>query len=166
MESTNIKEILTDISSNPESVLKHRSELLNTSTILNLIQQSTQTTTTAEEEKGLGNEAFNAKDYSRALRHYTQAIHKDPNNPIFYMNKASCYMQIGQFEDAEYSMLEAIAAGEKANSPNELMARVFGKLGRVELGRNNRGAAKAAFQKSLELKNDPSIEKILSGLKD
>lgn len=47
--------------------------------------------TPAEKEKKLGNEFFAKKEYDDAIVHYSEAIKLDPENAVFYSNRAACY---------------------------------------------------------------------------
>lgn len=42
----------------------------------------------ALKEKELGNAAYKQRDFEEAIRHYDKAIELDPNNIVFYNNKA------------------------------------------------------------------------------
>ncbi|ETV87628.1 hypothetical protein H257_01134 [Aphanomyces astaci] len=55
----------------------------------------------AENEKNLGNEEFNAKNYEQAIHHYTQAIKLAPTNHIFYSNRSAAYGALNNWEKAE-----------------------------------------------------------------
>jgi len=53
-------------------------------------------TVTAEQHRQKGNICFERKQYEEALCHYTEAIKLDPNNHIYYSNRAlqgsSCFI--------------------------------------------------------------------------
>lgn len=63
---------------------------------------------TAEEEKVIGNKAFAAKDYDKAITHYTSAIKLDHKNHVYYSNRSVSYVGIGKFEEAVIDAKECI----------------------------------------------------------
>ncbi|CAG8586605.1 31391_t:CDS:1 [Gigaspora margarita] len=51
----------------------------------------------AEQHKKKGNAHFSNKDYHKAVTEYTLAINKDPNNSVYYTNRALCYLKIKNY---------------------------------------------------------------------
>ncbi|XP_065213632.1 dnaJ homolog subfamily C member 7 [Planococcus citri] len=55
-----------------------------------------------------GNEEYKAKEYTKALKFYSDAIDILPENASYYGNRAACYMMLGQYykalEDARKSI--------------------------------------------------------------
>ena len=172
----NFLSICSDISQNPNNILKYQdnSELQQAlMTILPIItnktfiEQSTlqNSSHTAEEEKQIGNDFFSKGDFQTALIHYNQAIKIDPTNIIYYTNRATALTKLGNYSDASEACLRGIDAGLKNNASKSQIAKAYYKLGNSEQLAKNDDAAIFAFEKSLEYQNDPSIMKILEKLK-
>lgn len=58
------------------------------------------TDSAAEQAKKLGNEHFAAKEYEEAIKHYSEAIKLDSNNPVYYSNRSACYFAQKNWEAA------------------------------------------------------------------
>ncbi|KAK9813546.1 hypothetical protein WJX73_006231 [Symbiochloris irregularis] len=54
----------------------------------------------AARHKRLGDEAFVAKDYPKALSSYTQSLHHSTSSHLPWANRAAVHLQLGQPEDA------------------------------------------------------------------
>jgi len=54
-----------------------------------------------EEEKEKGNEAFKNGDNAEAIKRYSEAIKRDPKNPVYYSNRAAAYTRMGEYKLAE-----------------------------------------------------------------
>ncbi|KAI1846714.1 hypothetical protein JX266_007287 [Neoarthrinium moseri] len=67
----------------------------------------------AEELKGQGNRAMAAKDYPKAIEHYTQALALHPGNAIFLSNRAAAYSAARDHESARADAEAAVQVDPK-----------------------------------------------------
>eukprot|EP00741_Cyanophora_paradoxa_P008293 tig00001286_g8022.t1 len=109
----------------------------------------------AQEEKEKGNALFKAADYPGAVKAYTEAIRRNPKEPVFYSNRASAYCKLGEFKLAERDCDEALKLDPKFGKA------LVRRAGILYYGKEYHKALEA-YQHALEL--DPENEEIKDGI--
>ncbi|XP_040196094.1 small glutamine-rich tetratricopeptide repeat-containing protein beta [Lithobates pipiens] len=110
----------------------------------------------AEQLKDEGNNYMKEQNYEAAVECYSQAVELDPNNAVYYCNRAAAHSQLGHHEDA-------ITDCEKAISIDEKYSKAYGRMGRALAALNKYKEAISSYQKALDL--DPENESYKSYLK-
>lgn len=108
----------------------------------------------AEEEKELGNQKYKEGDYPAAIKHYTEAIKRNPDDPKYYSNRAACYTKLAAFD-------LGLKDCEKCLEIDPKFIKGWIRKGKILQGMQQQGKALTAYQKALEL--DPSNSEALEG---
>lgn len=103
----------------------------------------------AEKLKDEGNNYMKEQNYEAALDCYSQAVELDPNNAVYYCNRAAAHSQLGRHSDA-------ITDCEKAISIDARYSKAYGRMGRALAAMNKYKEAIGSYQKALDL--DPENE--------
>ncbi|XP_034173674.1 stress-induced phosphoprotein 1 [Osmia lignaria lignaria] len=108
----------------------------------------------AEEEKELGNQKYKDGDYPAAIKHYTEAVKRNPDDPKYYSNRAACYTKLAAFD-------LGLKDCEKCVEIDPKFIKGWIRKGKILQGMQQQGKALTAYQKALEL--DPSNSEALEG---
>lgn len=108
----------------------------------------------AEDAKEKGNELFKKGDYAEAVKHYTEAIMRNPDDPKYYSNRAACYTKLAAFDLGLKDCEECVKLDPK-------FIKGWIRKGKILQGMQQQSKAIAAYQKALEL--DPSNAEALDG---
>ncbi|XP_063819289.1 small glutamine-rich tetratricopeptide repeat-containing protein beta isoform X1 [Pseudophryne corroboree] len=110
----------------------------------------------AEQLKDEGNNYMKEQSYQAAVDCYSQAVELDPNNAVYYCNRAAAHSQLGRHSDA-------ITDCEKAIFIDAKYGKAYGRMGRALAALSRYKEAISSYQKALDL--DPDNESYKSYLK-
>lgn len=110
--------------------------------ILDLIPATQADIDRAIELKNEGNASMSENDFHKAILLYTQAIRLNPNQSIFYCNRAAAYSKIGKHE-------KAIVDAEKAISLDPKYANAYSRLGFALFSLNRIDECREVYQRGL-----------------
>mmetsp|Transcript_14093 Transcript_14093/g.30114 ORF Transcript_14093/g.30114 Transcript_14093/m.30114 type:complete len:270 (-) Transcript_14093:82-891(-) len=113
----------------------------------------------AEAKKELGNQAFAAKDYDEAIKHYTAAISLDSKNCVYYSNRSACYAGKKDWTTAAKDAKECIKA-------NPSFIKGYYRLANAQSEQNEFDAALATIKQGLAIESDnPQLQKQMRQIK-
>lgn len=111
----------------------------------------------AEEEKTKGNECFRKGDYPSAIKHYSEAIRRNPEDAKLYSNRAACYTKLAEFNLGLKDCDECIRL-----QPDFVKGYV--RKGKIHQGLKQYAKAQDAYQKALDI--DPNCQDALDGFRE
>lgn len=98
----------------------------------------------AEKEKMLGNELFKQGNYPDAMKHYNEAVKRDPDNAILYSNRAACYTKLMEFP-------RALEDCEMCIKKDPTFIKGYIRKGAALIAMKEYGKAQLAFERALEI---------------
>jgi stress-induced-phosphoprotein 1 len=107
------------------------------------------------EAKALGDERFKANDFPAAIKHYEEAILRNPADAKLYSNRAACYQKLGAHPEAVKDCNKAIAI-----DPN--FARAYSRKGTSLYFMKELKQSLDAFKAGLAI--DPENQELRDGL--
>lgn len=110
----------------------------------------------AEAEKELGNQKFKDGDYATAVKHYSEAIKRNPDEAKYYSNRAACYTKLAAFD-------LGLKDCEKCTELDPKFTKGWIRKGKILQGMQQHRKALKAYQTALEL--DPNNSEALEGFR-
>ncbi|NXV76603.1 SGTB protein, partial [Atlantisia rogersi] len=110
----------------------------------------------ADQLKDEGNNHMKEENYGAAVDCYTRAIKLDPNNAVYYCNRAAAQSKLNNYS-------EAIKDCEKAIAIDPKYSKAYGRMGLALTSVNKYEEAVTSYQKALDL--DPENDSYKSNLK-
>lgn len=111
----------------------------------------------AEEHKQRGNDAFKAKNWDDAIKHYNKAVALDPNNAAYYSNRAGAWTSKGNHDSA-------LADANKCLNQDSQFVKGYSRKGKALFDLQKWDEAEAAYKEGLEV--DANNEGCIRGLAD
>ncbi|KAF5729882.1 Heat shock protein STI [Tripterygium wilfordii] len=110
----------------------------------------------ADEEREKGNEFFKQQKYPEAVKHYTEALRRNPKDPKVYSNRAACYTKLG-------ALPEGLKDAEKCIELDPTFSKGYTRKGAVQFFMKEYDKALETYQEGL--KHDPQNEDLLDGVR-
>ncbi|GLU05623.1 hypothetical protein SLE2022_227150 [Rubroshorea leprosula] len=110
----------------------------------------------ADEEREKGNEYFKQQNYPEAVKHYTEAIRRNPEDPKAYSNRAACYTKLG-------ALPEGLKDAEKCIELDPTFSKGYNRKGAVQFFMKEYDKALETYQEGL--KHDPNNQELLDGVR-
>jgi stress-induced-phosphoprotein 1 len=108
------------------------------------------------EEKEKGNAAFKKGNFPEAIKHYTEAIRRNPEDAKVFSNRAACYTKLAEFNLGLKDCEECLKLDPK-------FVKGYLRKGGLHLALKDTVKANDAYQKALDL--DPSNSEAKEGLR-
>ncbi|OIW10821.1 hypothetical protein TanjilG_27767 [Lupinus angustifolius] len=109
----------------------------------------------ADEEREKGNEFFKQQKYPEAIKHYTESLRRNPDEPRTYSNRAACYTKLG-------AMPEGLKDAEKCIELDPAFVKGYTRKGAVQFFMKEYEKALETYREGL--KHDPNNQEMLDGI--
>ncbi|KAL2472458.1 Hsp70-Hsp90 organizing protein 3 [Abeliophyllum distichum] len=110
----------------------------------------------ADEEREKGNQYFKEQNYPEAIKHYTEALKRNPKDPKAYSNRAACYTKLG-------ALPEGLKDAEKCIELDPTFAKGYTRKGAIRFFMKEYEKALETYQEGL--KHDPQNPELLDGVR-
>ncbi|KAF8105841.1 hypothetical protein N665_0153s0002 [Sinapis alba] len=110
----------------------------------------------AEEEREKGNGFFKEQKYPEAVKHYSEAIKRNPRDVRTYSNRAACYTKLG-------ALPEGLKDAEKCIELDSGFTKGYSRKGAIQFFMKEYDKAMETYQEGL--KHDPKNQELLDGVR-
>ncbi|KAM7260202.1 hypothetical protein ACFE04_015943 [Oxalis oulophora] len=110
----------------------------------------------ADEEREKGNECFKQMKYPEAIKHYTEALRRNPGDPRVYSNRAACYTKLA-------ALPEGLKDAEKCIELDPTFTKGYTRKGAIQFFMKEYDKALETYQEGL--KQDPQNQELLDGVR-
>ncbi|KAG8234863.1 hypothetical protein J437_LFUL013150 [Ladona fulva] len=111
----------------------------------------------AENLKQVGNSLMKENKFKEAITNYTRAIEIDPNNAVYYCNRAAANIKLGVYGAAIEDCNQALRIDPRYSKAHSRLGFAYSAIG-------NNAQAKSCYQKALEI--EPENESYKTCLRD
>ncbi|KFD69937.1 hypothetical protein M514_06731 [Trichuris suis] len=106
-------------------------------------------------EKQKGNDCFKEGKYPEAIKHYTEAIRRNPSDAVLFSNRAACYTKLMEFE-------MALADCDSCISLDPKFLKGHLRKGAALMAMKQPSRAMSAYEEAMKI--DPNNEEARTGL--
>ncbi|WOL10086.1 hsp70-Hsp90 organizing protein [Canna indica] len=110
----------------------------------------------ADEEREKGNEFFKEQKYPEAVKHYTEAVKRNPKDHKAYSNRAACYTKLG-------ALPEGLKDAEKCIELDPSFSKGYTRKGAIQFFMKEYDKALETYQEGL--KHDPNNQELMDGVR-
>lgn len=110
----------------------------------------------ADEEREKGNEFFKQQQYPEAIKHYTEALRRNPNDARVYSNRAACYTKLA-------ALPEGLKDANKCIELDPSFTKGYSRKAAVQFFMKEYDKALETYQEGL--KHDENNQELLEGVR-